>query len=46
MGDGRLTAKSEAFNYAGDRLREHHDAARDAFDEIHAAMVAQRVTQR
>ena len=43
MSEGRYTANGEAFGYAGDCLRRHHDAMREAFNEIHKAMVAQQV---
>ena len=43
MGEGKYSGDSEiAFAYAGDRLLEHHDAAREAFDEIFEAMMKQR----
>ena len=34
----KYTANGEALGYAGDRLREHHDAAREALDEIFEVM--------
>ena len=38
MGEGRFTANQKAFSYAGDRLRQHHDAVREAFGEVFESM--------